>query len=189
MTRKIILILIFCLWESTAAFSVLAQATATPTPPPPPLGITPTAPSDKGGNKKPTQTPTPRPSGNVFPQPPGTPPLTATPTAPPTPTATLPPTLIRLTVFMDGNRNGTFDTGEGVTGLLGLARRGDWLTYGLTENGVLFLPVSPDVPAGEFIAVEVPYLHWSTQVRAPENNGTAEAVLRLELPEYPVFLP
>ena len=180
-------------WEFSIVFPALAQVTATPTPPPPPVGVTPSPsknpPPNGGGNKKPTKTPTPRPSGYLPPKPTGTPTITPTPSETPTPTPTLPPTLIRLVVFMDDNRNGAFDTGEGIDDLLVMARWGDWLTYGTTENGVLFLTIPQDIPVGTQIAVETPYLHWSAQVKTPEQSGTAEAVLRLELPEFPVFLP
>ncbi len=197
MLRKTFFLFIGLIWLSGtgAVLDPLAQETSTPTPPPPPIGLTLTSsptsnpPSNGDGNKKPTKTPTPRPSGYLPPKPTGTPTITPTSTETPTPTPTLPPTLIRLVVFMDDNRNGAFDTGEGIDGLLGMARWGDWLTYGTTENGVLFLTIPSNIPAGAQIAVETPYLHWSTQVKAPEQSGTAEAVLRLELPEFPVFLP
>lgn len=201
MKMKLLLYLIgiVWLWQFGTISSPLAQETATPTAPPPPIGTTPTNPSSSptpthpasngGGNKKPTKTPTPKPSGYYPPKPTGTATITLTVTETSTPTPTLPPSKIRLVVFMDDNRNGAFDTGEGIDGLLGLARWGDWLTYGLTTNGVLFLPIPPDIPVGTQIAVETPYLHWSTQIKTPDQSGTAEAVLRLELPEFPVFLP
>jgi hypothetical protein len=90
---------------------------------------------------------------------------------------------------MDANGNGDFDTGEGVDNLLALARWETWQTYGYTADGYLTFTVPADLPAGAQIAVEAPYLHWSSQVKAPELSGVADTALKLALPEFPVFLP
>lgn len=212
-TRKPLISLLFvlslslALWLGLVPFRAQAQGEATPTPPPPPLH-TPTSPPQAtlppgGGGKKPTATATRNAGGGGGSLPPTaiagtpgvgtptlTPTLTETPTPTLTPTPTIPPTLLRLAVYMDANDNGEFDTGEGVDHLLGLARWGEtWLTYGYTVNGVLILTIPPDIPVGTQIAVETPYLHWSDQVKAPEISGLVETALRLELPEFPVFLP
>lgn len=183
-------------------FRSQAQGEATPTPPPPPLATNTPPPSNPptlppnpgGGGKKPTVTPTPRPPGGGGGNPPvssGTPEITPTETPTPTltPTPTMPPTLLRLVVYMDANGNGEFDTGEGVENLLALARWETWLTYGYTVQGTLTFSLPPDVPPGVQIAVEAPYLHWSSQVKAPVQSGFAETALKLGLPEFPVFLP
>lgn len=198
-------LLVWLAWQPRAVS--YAQEEATPTPPPPPL-TTPTQlpqatqpPNPGGGGKKPTPTATRFSGGGGVPPTivPGTPILgsptptptqteTLTPTL--TPTPTLPPTLLRLVVYMDANNNGEFDSGEGVDHLFVLAKLGEtWLKYGYTANGILVFTLPPETPAGMQIAVETPYLHWSKQVKAPEQSGQADAILILEPPKLPVFLP
>ncbi len=179
-----IILLVLCLAPG-AQHATAASFTPTPTPPPVPFEPTKTPPP---GGKTATPTPT-RPAGPVYTRTP-TPVLSPTATATLTPTATLIPTYFQITVYIDVNRNSLADSGEGVAGLLFVAWAGAWRSEAWSgEAGLVSIALPPEL-YGTKIQVQCPYLHWGELLTAPaEMGGVTIGTLRLENPEFPVFLP
>ena len=90
---------------------------------------------------------------------------------------------------MDTNTNRQFDMGEGVEDLVVVATSTTWQSWATTQAGKVTFTLPPTMEKDIAIDVEVPYLHWSLVVKAPDTGGTARGELQLALPEYPVFLP
>ncbi len=211
-----LVLIIFLAWAWLPALGVEAAPHLAPTPtaPKPPKEATdpapapdptqPPAPTQKpggggggGGKKKTPLPPTPQPPGGgwyptaaptLTPTPPA---LTATATLTPThtPTPTEIPALLRLTVYVDINKNNLADTGEGVENLLLVASAGAWAREGWTKDGVAEFSIPAELH-GTDILIQAPYLHWGATFEAPAAATlVAQGVLKLSQPDFPVFLP
>ena len=196
--RNLSLILLILSLSLVAWAPVLPAAPNNPTAPPPPVGPSdtpePPSPPDDPGDDDPTDTP--RPTYQAWPTrtPTITPtPLasfTPTPTETPTPTVTPILTFLRVQVFVDSNKDGYFNPGEGVQGLWVTAQSGSWSAGALTQDGEVLFTTPGLLTSSGKITVQIPYLHLAEQVSPPRNPGeTAVLAVRLEPPKYPAFLP
>ena len=184
------------LFTAAALLSGMNAGAAAPTPPPAPR---PTAtrprpraprptrsPSPAAARSRPTSTPTASPtptsSGTFTPIPSFTP----VPSPSPSPTPRL---NLRLQVYLDQNANGLFDAGEGVDDLLLIISASAWAGQLTIQSGQAWLALPPDLPPSAPVLVQSPYLGWSERIKAPEPGEIATAVLRLELPQFPAYLP
>jgi len=156
----------------------------TPEPPSPPddPGDDPTTTPRPTYSAWPTRTPTVTPTPLAS--------LTPTPTETPTPTVTPILTFLRVQVFVDSNKDGYFNPGEGAQGLWVTAQSGSWSAGALTQDGEVFFTTPGLLTVSGKITVQIPYLHLAEQVSPPRNPGeTAVLAVRLEPPKYPAFLP
>jgi hypothetical protein len=172
-----------------------------PTAPPAPIGgeTEQPAPQPGGGDDGNGPTATSRPAQNRPTRTPATPSitptlwLTTTATITPTLTPTMTPTpilsYVDVQVYMDINRNGMFDENEGVDHLWVTFQSGNWKSGTLTVDGLVHLLLPLDFPERSDIQVQIPYLHQSKMVRSPDLWQTSALEIRLDAPDYPVYLP
>ena len=76
---------------------------------------------------------------------------------------------------MDTNENRQFDMGEGVADLIVVATSATWQSWVTTHAGKVTFTLPPTMAKDTAIDVEIPYLHWSLVVKAPDTGGTASA--------------
>jgi hypothetical protein len=117
-----------------------------------------------------------------------TPTITLTPTL--TPTFTPTPFLnLHVVVYLDVNQDNLLEFGEGVDDLLLLINAEGFSTQVILHNGEAWLALPYDSSPGSDVQVQAPYLHWSDLLSAPKPGEILEASLRLNVPQFPVFLP